>query len=87
LARLTAGHKRLSDEEAAALRGDPAFLLDCLESDHVAVRKAAAAKLRDVAGEAVREAGFDPEAEPSARHEALAALREKLPPPTSRPAE
>jgi dipeptidyl aminopeptidase/acylaminoacyl peptidase len=87
LARLTAGHKRVSADEAAALRRDPAFLLDCLESDHAAVRKAAAARLREVAGEALRDAGFDPEAEPPARHKALAALRQKLPPPTSRPAQ
>lgn len=86
LARLTAGARRLSEEQAAALGRDPAFLLDCLESDDAAVRKAATARLREVAGDGVKLAPFDPEADPAARRKALAALREKVGSPTSRPA-
>lgn len=66
----------LPEPEAEHLRGDPAFLLDCLYSDDVPVRTAAWEQLRGKSGMEVLE--FDPTADPATRSAALATMRDRL---------
>jgi hypothetical protein len=82
LDEVVARFKPLTDAEAARLGADPHFLLDCLYSDDVTVRKLALKRLKKVSGQNV---DFDPEAPDDTRIPAVTALREKLSPPDAAP--
>lgn len=74
----------LDDEKVAAFRTDKKFLLDAMASKDDAVRRAAAAQLKTVLGQAV---DFDPAAPANQRSVQLATIRQQiLPPPTTQPA-
>jgi hypothetical protein len=74
---LIAGFAPLPPGEAARLRGDVSFLLDCLNSDDPRVRTAALERLRDAVPQPVE---FDTALEVPARGAAVARLREALVP-------
>ena len=82
--RFLASRANLSPEEAVAARKDRAFLIDCLEDEHLAVRQAAKAALEKLIGAKI---DFDATLSGEARADAVDALRQKLnPTPTTRPA-
>jgi hypothetical protein len=71
LAEFTQGEQ----DDAAAMRDSPAFLLDCLYSDNADLRSAAAARLQKITDEPVE---IDPDAPREQRFERIAQLYEKL---------
>jgi hypothetical protein len=75
VAALIHGHRRLSAKEAAALRRDPWFLLDCLDAESTAVRSAAVIALGQLAG---RPISMDPLAPQSLRRQWIASVRLSL---------
>jgi hypothetical protein len=77
VALVLAGQRRLTPAEAAELRNDLAFLLDCLEADDAPVRRAALARLRTVTGGTRRDVEFDADAPPEARRSAVEKLRHR----------
>jgi hypothetical protein len=77
VAWLLAGHRRLTGEEAEALRGDREFLLDCMEADQAEIRKVADKRLRELVG---HEIDYDPEASPAKRRRVTVKLRRDLVP-------
>lgn len=74
----------LDDEKVVAFKTDKKFLLDAMASKDDAVRRAAAAQLKTVLGQAV---DFDPAAPANQRSVQLATIRQQiLPPPATQPA-
>jgi hypothetical protein len=78
-----APYKPLSDPDAAKMREDPEFLLVALSSDDAALAGRALEQLKQVARQPI---SFDLSTTGQARTEAIAALRAKLLPATTRPA-
>jgi hypothetical protein len=72
---LLAAYSQLTPKEVERLRADKSFLLDCLSSKDVAIRKAALVQLQKVVGQEVQ---FDPAALEEDRAAALVKLREQL---------
>ena len=72
-----APYAQLSTKQAAHLRSDPAFLLDCLYSDDATLKTVAMARLRQVSDPALQ---FDLTADVPARNAAIATLRVRLAP-------
>ena len=73
-------YSRLSTKEAFRLRSTPEFLLDCLYSDDLAIRKSALNRLRTITRPDLQ---FDVTADAPARVAAVAALRQQLLPPVN----
>jgi hypothetical protein len=72
--------RTVSDAEAAHLRQDTGFLLDCLYSEDEPIRAKALAELRQLTGKPL---AFDLSSDPEQRLAAIAKLREQLTPPTT----
>jgi hypothetical protein len=68
-------YAQLPLKEAARLRSDPGFLLDCLYSDDSALRKTALTRLRQVVRAEIQ---FDVDADAEPRAAAILALRSQL---------
>jgi len=67
--------EQLSNKEAARLRVDAGFLLDCLYSDNMAIRQAAVDRLRTLDRPDLQ---FDVNADPESRARAIGSLRQQL---------
>ena len=81
--RFLVPYAHLGANEMVRLRSDVGFLLDCLYSDDLPLRRAALERLRAVARPDLQ---FDVDAGPSARGAAVAVLRRQLLPSARRPA-
>ncbi len=80
---ILSAYSKMSSVEVRRLREDPAFLLDCLNSDDKSVRRAALSELTEQFGKKVQ---IDVDAPAAQRGDAVAALRRQLLSTTTKPA-
>jgi hypothetical protein len=75
LDEVVVGVRPLPADEAARLRDDPSFLIDCLATDNATVRKLALQRLSEVTGGRIE---FDVDADVATRLPAVASLRDRF---------